>query len=125
MNILGFRVRVRLAPPAPRNDSVGSSIRDRKDSVPLNSCTTASNRGLRGPPLHFVYQEVRRLTLAALVASGCRGVGVRGSVMTIFRTGNHRTGARKQAGLTVNESCKCLVQDAFPGRFDRKAPELT
>src|SRR3954470_12119301 len=34
----------------------------------------ASNRSLSGPILRFVYQEVRRLTLAAHVALGCRGV---------------------------------------------------
>ena len=32
------------------------------------------NASLRAPDLHFVYQEVRRLTLAAHVALGCRGV---------------------------------------------------
>jgi D-alanine-D-alanine ligase len=33
-----------------------------------------SNHALPHPDLHFVYQEVRRLTLAAHVALGCRGV---------------------------------------------------
>ena len=32
---------------------------------------------------------------------------------------------RDDAGLTDDEPVQCLVQEAFPGRFDRKAPELT
>jgi D-alanine-D-alanine ligase len=34
----------------------------------------ASNHVLPAPALPFVYQEVRRLTLAAHLALGCRGV---------------------------------------------------
>jgi hypothetical protein len=29
------------------------------------------------------------------------------------------------SGLTVDELVQCLVQDAFPGRVDRRAPKLT
>jgi len=32
---------------------------------------------------------------------------------------------RDDAALTDNELVQCLVQDAFPGRIDRKAPKLT
>src|SRR5882757_2447880 len=39
-----------------------------------NPSQPASNRALPLPILPFVYQEVRRLTLAARVALGCRGV---------------------------------------------------
>src|SRR4051794_5745528 len=39
-----------------------------------NPSRPASNRALSPPILPFVYQEVRRLTLAARVAPGCRGV---------------------------------------------------
>ncbi|MEA2885780.1 MAG: D-alanine-D-alanine ligase [Bradyrhizobium sp.] len=39
-----------------------------------NPSPPASNHSLSPPILPFVYQEVRRLTLAARVAPGCRGV---------------------------------------------------
>src|SRR3954466_5478217 len=38
-----------------------------------NPSRPTSNRTLSAPILPFVYQEVRRLTLAAHVALGCRG----------------------------------------------------
>jgi D-alanine-D-alanine ligase len=42
--------------------------------MPPKYSAGASNRILPAPLLPFVYQEVRRSTLAAHVALGCRGV---------------------------------------------------
>ena len=43
-------------------------LHSRASATPwLKSSTAASNRALRPSPLHFVYQEGRRLTLAARV----------------------------------------------------------
>jgi D-alanine-D-alanine ligase len=94
----------------------------------------ASNHILPAPILPFVYQEVRRLTLAAHVALGCRGVsradfryddrieGTRGLICLEVNTqpGMTETSLVPElaayAGVTFDELVQWMVEDASLGR---------
>lgn len=94
----------------------------------------ASNHILPAPILPFVYQEVRRLTLAAHVALGCRGVSradfryddrIEGTGGLICLEVNTQPGMTETslvpelaayAGVTFDELVQWMVEDASLGR---------
>ena len=94
----------------------------------------ASKHVLPAPILHFVYQEVRRLTLAAHVALGCRGVsradfryddridGLGGLICLEVNTQPGMTETSlvpelaADAGITFDELVQWMVEDASLGR---------
>jgi D-alanine-D-alanine ligase len=92
-----------------------------------------SKHALPGPTLPFVYQEVRRLTLAAHVALGCRGVrraefrcdgrveGTDGLLKAPARHHRDVTCARTRSvcGHNIDELVQWMVEDASPDRWDR------
>ena len=108
-----------------------------------NTSQGGSNRALPAPILPFVYQEVRRLTLAAHVALGCRGVSCCGFPLRRPHRGNRASfsGGRHPArhdrdvicartrkafaGITFDELVQWMVQDASLDRCDRRGPKLT
>jgi D-alanine-D-alanine ligase len=96
------------------------------------------------PDLPFVYQEVRRLTLAAHVALGCRGVSCRGfplsasasreQVASSALRPNTQPGITETsrvpelaafARATFDEFAQWMVEDASLDRRDRRGPKLT
>src|SRR5215212_803632 len=95
-----------------------------------NYSARGSNRILPAPILPFVYQEVRRLTLAAHVALGCRGVSradfryddrIEGTSGLICLEVNTQPGMTEtslvpelaaEAGVTFDELVQWMVEDA-------------
>jgi D-alanine-D-alanine ligase len=106
-----------------------------------NYSTGGRNHVLPAPALPFVYQEVRRLTLAAHVALGCRGVSradFRGDQrIEGTRDLSHRghyparqdqdvncARTRNVCGHNLDELVQWMVQDASLDRPDRPGPKL-
>jgi D-alanine-D-alanine ligase len=108
----------------------------------VNYSEDGSKRIPPKPFLPFVYQEVRRLTLAAHVALGCRGVSccgfplrrrIEGTGGLFFpeasSPGITRTSLVTElaafAGATFDEFVQWMVQDASIDRRDRRGLKLT
>jgi D-alanine-D-alanine ligase len=103
-----------------------------------------SNYVLPHPDLPFVYQEVRRLTLAAHVALGCRGVSCCGFPLSATASREQASSAMRPrpekpgktetsqvpelasvCGHNFDELVQWMVQDASLDRGDRRGPKLT
>jgi D-alanine-D-alanine ligase len=100
----------------------------------IKSSSGASKHALSAPILPFVYQEVRRLTLAAHDALGCRGVSradfrdddrIEGTGGLIYFEVNTQPGITEtslvpepaaHAGITFDELVQWMVEDASLGR---------